>query len=250
MGVGDVAVHFGAQQSYHLITQSHLLGPTGLLVAFETNDELGTLRQNGESHRLESQVTLVGHEIRTCQSLTLLTPPGKNCIVFVSEGTQLDPLTARSLTEFLKVNITRNHRRWCPSRIHRGVCGKNLEGERDPLYLRRIARKPMNLYADIRCLQDPRFAFRGVGIHASTLLAAAKQYLPKGTDLIGLGSPEIGRLSGPSIISNPLFFRIRKLAKKKPYKSSGNKCSRFWPEKIPLAKSLSISGIWPAVSAI
>ena len=52
----------------------------------------------------------------------------------------------------------------------------------------------MNVYADIRCLQDARFAFRGVGIHASTLLAAAKEYLPKGTNLIGLVSPEIGRL--------------------------------------------------------
>jgi glycosyltransferase involved in cell wall biosynthesis len=52
----------------------------------------------------------------------------------------------------------------------------------------------MNVYADIRCLQDARFAFRGVGIHASTLLAAAKEYLPKGTNVIGLVSPEIGRL--------------------------------------------------------
>ena len=104
VGVGDFVLHFGAQQGYHLLTLSHLVGPTGLLVAFETNDDIGTLRLNVESHRLESQVTIVGHEIRTCQSLTLLTPPGKNCIVFVSEGTQLDPLTAKSLTEFLKIN--------------------------------------------------------------------------------------------------------------------------------------------------
>lgn len=104
VGAGDFVLHFGAQQGYHLLTLSHLVGPTGLVVAFETSKDFKTLELNIESHQLESRTTLISHEIRTSQSLTLLTPSGRNCIVFLSEGTQLDPTTAKSLADYLRIN--------------------------------------------------------------------------------------------------------------------------------------------------
>jgi len=57
----------------------------------------------------------------------------------------------------------------------------------------------MNVYVDIRCLQDARYAFRGVGYHSAVLLAAAREYLPRDTNLIGLTTPETGELH-PSFI--------------------------------------------------
>ena len=52
----------------------------------------------------------------------------------------------------------------------------------------------MNVYVDIRCLQDTRFAFRGVGYHTAVLLSAAKEYLPRDSQLVGLTTPTIGEL--------------------------------------------------------
>ena len=52
----------------------------------------------------------------------------------------------------------------------------------------------MNVYVDIRCLQDMRYAFRGVGYHSAVLLASARGYLPRDTNLIGLTTPETGEL--------------------------------------------------------
>jgi len=73
----------------------------------------------------------------------------------------------------------------------------------------------MNLYADVRCLQDERFAFRGVGIHTSSLLSAAKDFLPKGTNLIGLVTPELGGIDS-SFVS--LFDSIESVfAPRMPY---------------------------------
>jgi len=101
---GDFVMHFGAKQGYHLLTISHLVGPTGIVVAFETSKDFRTLELNVEAHVLEPRTTLISHEIRTSQSLTLLTPSGRNCIVFLSEGTQLDPTTAKSLADYLRIN--------------------------------------------------------------------------------------------------------------------------------------------------
>lgn len=44
----------------------------------------------------------------------------------------------------------------------------------------------MRIHADLRCLQDECFALRGIGYHASVLLRAARNYLPRGAELIGL----------------------------------------------------------------
>ena len=104
IGSGDFVLHFGAQQGYHLLTIAELVGPSGVVVAFELSKDFNTLKLNVGAHMLESRISVISHEIRSCQSLTLLTPPGKNCVVFVSEGTQLDPATASSLASFLKIN--------------------------------------------------------------------------------------------------------------------------------------------------
>lgn len=104
IGSGDFVLHFGAQQGYHLLTISQLVGPTGLIVAIESSKDFDVLKINVESHTLESRVKLVGDEIQNYQSLALLNPPSKNCVVFVPEGCQLHPLAARSLVEFLKTN--------------------------------------------------------------------------------------------------------------------------------------------------
>ena len=104
IGAGDFVLHFGAQQGYHLLTISHLVGPTGLVAAFETSKDFKTLELNIRSHLLEARTTLISHEIRNCQSLTLLSPSSRNCIVFLSEGTQLDPTTAKSLADYLRVH--------------------------------------------------------------------------------------------------------------------------------------------------
>jgi glycosyltransferase involved in cell wall biosynthesis len=52
----------------------------------------------------------------------------------------------------------------------------------------------MNLYIDIRCLQDERFASRGVGYHTAVLLSKARNYLPPDIKLVGLTTPSVGKL--------------------------------------------------------
>ncbi len=44
----------------------------------------------------------------------------------------------------------------------------------------------MEIYVDLRCLQDPNYSFRGVGYHSSTLLRAGRQYFPQNCKWIGL----------------------------------------------------------------
>ena len=63
----------------------------------------------------------------------------------------------------------------------------------------------MNVYVDIRCLQDENYAFRGVGYHSAVLLNSAKEYLPINTKLIGLIDPQVGALSSSFL---PLFDSI------------------------------------------
>ncbi len=63
----------------------------------------------------------------------------------------------------------------------------------------------MNVYVDIRCLQDENYAFRGVGYHSAVLLKSAKEYLPIHTKLIGLVDPQVGALPTSFL---PLFDSI------------------------------------------
>lgn len=58
----------------------------------------------------------------------------------------------------------------------------------------------MNVYVDMRCLQDENYAFRGVGFHSSTLLKAGRQFLPPGIRWIGLISEDLPQL--PNEYSN------------------------------------------------
>lgn len=47
-------------------------------------------------------------------------------------------------------------------------------------------RKNVTIYADVRCLQDPHYRYRGIGFHTSALLKRAKDYFSKGSAVIGL----------------------------------------------------------------
>ena len=47
----------------------------------------------------------------------------------------------------------------------------------------------MEIFADLRCFQDPCYAFRGVGYHSSTLLRAGRNFFPQDTKWIGLVDP-------------------------------------------------------------
>jgi glycosyltransferase involved in cell wall biosynthesis len=44
----------------------------------------------------------------------------------------------------------------------------------------------MRIYFDLRCLQDPCYAFRGVGFHSAALLRHAKEHLPPSAHTIGI----------------------------------------------------------------
>jgi glycosyltransferase involved in cell wall biosynthesis len=52
----------------------------------------------------------------------------------------------------------------------------------------------MQIYADLRCLQDESYAFRGVGYHASVLLKNGRQYFRAGTQFVGLIDPAMPAL--------------------------------------------------------
>jgi len=52
----------------------------------------------------------------------------------------------------------------------------------------------MLIYADIRPLQDPLYARRGIGSHAASLLAAARQWSAGRARIVGLSDPELGAL--------------------------------------------------------
>ena len=52
----------------------------------------------------------------------------------------------------------------------------------------------MEIYVDLRCLQDENYARRGVGYHSSVLLAKSRNFLPQGSSLIGLVDPEMPTL--------------------------------------------------------
>ncbi len=47
----------------------------------------------------------------------------------------------------------------------------------------------MQIHVDLRCLQDPDYARRGVGLHTASLLAQRHAHLPPGTRLTGLLDP-------------------------------------------------------------
>jgi hypothetical protein len=44
----------------------------------------------------------------------------------------------------------------------------------------------MRIYFDLRCLQDPCYAFRGVGFHSAALLRHAKEHLPPSAHTVGI----------------------------------------------------------------
>jgi len=52
----------------------------------------------------------------------------------------------------------------------------------------------MLIYADIRPLQDPLYARRGIGSHAASLLAAARRWSAGRARIVGLSDPELGVL--------------------------------------------------------
>ena len=53
----------------------------------------------------------------------------------------------------------------------------------------------MRILADIRCLQDPGYAFRGVGSHSASLLAAIRIESQETAEIIGLIDPAMGPLN-------------------------------------------------------
>lgn len=55
--------------------------------------------------------------------------------------------------------------------------------------------KEMELYVDLRCLQDENYARRGVGYHSSVLLGCRHDFLPSGSKLIGLVDAEMPPLA-------------------------------------------------------
>ena len=52
----------------------------------------------------------------------------------------------------------------------------------------------MLIYADIRPLQDPLYARRGIGSHAASLLAAAREWSAGRARIVGLSEPELGAI--------------------------------------------------------
>lgn len=44
----------------------------------------------------------------------------------------------------------------------------------------------MKVYVDLRCLQDPHYSFRGIGLHTASVLRHARTFLPERTELVGL----------------------------------------------------------------
>jgi glycosyltransferase involved in cell wall biosynthesis len=50
----------------------------------------------------------------------------------------------------------------------------------------------MLIYADLRCLQDPGFARRGIGSHAAFLLGAARSLRRGGVEIVGLADAALG----------------------------------------------------------
>ena len=54
----------------------------------------------------------------------------------------------------------------------------------------------MLIYADLRCLQDPGFARRGIGSHAAFLLSAARGLQGGGVTIIGLADHALGPVPG------------------------------------------------------
>lgn len=52
----------------------------------------------------------------------------------------------------------------------------------------------MRIYADLRCLQDENFAFRGVGYHSSVLLKNARPYFSRSVEVVGFVDPEMADL--------------------------------------------------------
>ena len=53
----------------------------------------------------------------------------------------------------------------------------------------------MRILADVRCLQDPAYAFRGVGSHSASLLAAIRAESAGAAEIIGLIDPSLGPLA-------------------------------------------------------
>jgi glycosyltransferase involved in cell wall biosynthesis len=44
----------------------------------------------------------------------------------------------------------------------------------------------MRIYADLRCLQDPEYAFRGIGRHCVALLRSVRQTMPEPLEVVGI----------------------------------------------------------------
>ena len=53
----------------------------------------------------------------------------------------------------------------------------------------------MEIYVDLRCLQDDNYARRGIGYHSSVLLGCRQDFLPSGSKLIGLIDSEMPPLA-------------------------------------------------------
>jgi glycosyltransferase involved in cell wall biosynthesis len=54
----------------------------------------------------------------------------------------------------------------------------------------------MRVYFDFRCLQDPCYAFRGVGFHSAALVRHARAHLPADAETVGLLDEALGELPG------------------------------------------------------
>src|SRR5215207_3654221 len=53
----------------------------------------------------------------------------------------------------------------------------------------------MDVYVDLRCLQDPHYVTRGVGSHTASLLAHRGPFVPAATRVVGLVDPHMDGLT-------------------------------------------------------
>ena len=63
----------------------------------------------------------------------------------------------------------------------------------------------MRILADVRCLQDPRFAARGVGSHAAFLLETIRTRAGDAAELVGLVDERLPALAGEHALLFPIL---------------------------------------------
>lgn len=102
---GDLVLHIGAKQGYHLLTLAHLVGPQGHVVSFESSSDHVALSLNVTAHSLVAQVTVCDHESEALELTKKKRNTAAAIVFFVEDEASLNECVEQTFLDTVSDSI-------------------------------------------------------------------------------------------------------------------------------------------------